>query len=177
VTGPRWGLSLLVILTVVLIQVAVLDTLGLDPIRIDLPLLLVLGFGFTARPADAALLGFVTGFLLDLHQLSPLGLEALVFAVAAWGLAVGKVRVLQPGPFFLTIQGGLAAVSASALLWVAGSVFEQDPVPAGWSLVVAAAGLAVSGAVGVHPASALARWLQQSHPLASGTAVDRSRAA
>lgn len=175
---PRWGMTALVAVTLVIVQVAVVDTLRpAGGVRIDLPLLLVLGFGFTARPTHAAVIGFGTGLVLDLHQLAPLGLNALVFAVAGWGLAVGRVQVLEAGPFFRTIQGGLAALSVSGLLWVAGSLFEQDPVATGWPLVVWTAGLAVTGAIGVHPATALARWLHHRHPLASGSVVERTRSA
>lgn len=174
----RWGLACLVIVTVVIIQVAVVDTLRpVGGVRIDLPLLLVLGFGFAARPPDAAALGFLTGLLVDLHQLTPLGLSALVYAVAGWSLAVGRVQVLDAGTFFRTVQGALAAVSVTALLWLSGSLLEQGPVASGWPLVARVLGVAVVGAVGVHPATALGRWLHRGHPLASGAAVERTRAA
>ena len=177
-TTPRWGLAVLAIVTVVIVQVALLDTLRpVGGVRIDLPLLLVLGFGFAARPADAAALGFVTGLVLDLHQLTPLGLSALVYAVAGWSLAVGRVQVLDAGPFFRTVQGGVAAVSISVLLWVSGVLLEQDPVQSGLPLVTWLLGLAIMGALGVHPATAVARWLHRNHPLASGAAVERTRAA
>jgi rod shape-determining protein MreD len=167
-----------VIVTVVVVQVAVVDAVHpVGGVRLDLPLLLVLGFGFAARPPDAAVLGFATGLLLDLHQLGPLGLSALVFGVAAWGLAVGRVQVLEAGPVFRTLHGGLAALSVSGLLWISGGVLDQDPVRAGWPLVAWSAGMAVSGAVGVHPATALARRLLRPDPLGSAAARARTRPA
>jgi rod shape-determining protein MreD len=175
-SSVRWPLALLVVVTVVVVQVEVVDTLRpAGGVRIDLPLLVVLGFGFVARPPAAAALGFATGLVLDLHQLTPLGLTALVFAVAGWSLAVASEQVLDAGPFFRTIQGGMAALSVSALLWVAGSLLEQDPAQGGWPLVGWTVGLAVSGAVGVHPATAVARRLHRHDPLPSQSVIDRHR--
>ena len=174
----RWGLTLLVVVTVVIVQVEVVDTLRpFGVVRLDLPLLLVLGFGFAARPPVAASVGFLVGLVLDLHQLTPLGLSALVFAVAGWSLAVASEQVLDSGPFFRTVQGGLASLSVSALLWVAGSLLEQDPVETGWPLVAWSVGLALTGAAGVHPATEVAHRLHRRSPLPSAPAVERARVA
>lgn len=177
-TNLRWGLTLLVAVTVVIVQVEVVDTLRpVGGVRLDLPLLMVLGFGFAARPAVAASVGFLVGMVLDLHQLTPLGLSALVFAVAGWSLALASEQVLDSGPFFRTVQGGMASLSVGALLWIAGSLLEQDPVETGWSLVAWCVGLALTGAIGVHPATAAAHRLHRHSPLPSGPVVERARVA
>lgn len=176
-TGLRSGLTALVVVTTVVLQVAVLDTVRPLGIRVDLPLLLVLGIGFSSRRADAAVAGWCTGLLVDLHQLGPLGLSALVYAVAGWSLADSRVRVVEAGPLFRTVQGALAALTVSWLLWAATVLVGQLGNPADWSLLGWSAGLALSGAVGVHPATVVGHRLQRDRQLTSRMPLQRTRPA
>ena len=176
-TALRWGATALVIVTTVVVQVAVLDTVRPLGIRVDLPLLLVLGTGFSSRRSDAAVVGWCTGLLVDLHQLGPLGLSALVYAVAGWSLADSRARVVEGSPLFRTVQGALAALTVSWLLWVATALVGQLGEPAHWSLLGWSAGLALSGAIGVHPATAVGHWLQRDRQLTSRMAQQRTRPA
>jgi rod shape-determining protein MreD len=167
VSGLRWGVTALVIITTVVVQVAVFDTIRPLGTRVDLPLLLVLGVGFSARRSDAAAVGWCTGLLVDLHQLSPLGLSALVYAVAGWSLADSRLRVVEAGSLFRTVQGGLAALTISWVLWGAATLLCHGPGAVGWPLVGWSLGLALTGAAGVHPATAVGHWLQRGHQLTS----------
>jgi rod shape-determining protein MreD len=175
VTRTRWGLASLVVVTVVVVQVAVFDAVLPLGIRVDLPLLLVLGVALSARRADAAVLGWATGLLVDLHQLTPLALTALVYAVAAWSLADSRRRVVEAGVGFRTAQGALAAMGVGVVLWVGAALLGHGPGRGGWDLVGWSLGLALSGAVGVHPATAVGHRLQRGHQLTSGSPLPRTR--
>lgn len=176
-TGLRWGLTALVTFTVVVVQVAVFDVVRPLGLRVDLPLLLVLGVGLTARRADAAVVGWGTGLLVDLHHLGPLGLTALVYAVAGWSLADSRRRAVEPGPAFRTVQGVLAAVGITWVLWVGGVLLGRGGAGLGWWLVGWSTEAAVVGAIGVHPAAAVGRRLRRKRQLTSGALLPRSRPA
>jgi rod shape-determining protein MreD len=171
----RWGATALVAVTTVVAQVAVFDAVRPLGVRIDLPLLLVLGVGLSARRPDAAVVGWCTGLLVDLHQLGPLGLTALVYTVAGWSLADSRVRVVEAGPAFRTVQGALAAVTIGWVLWAAATLLGQGPGPVGWPQLGWSAGLLLTGAVGVHPATAVGHWLRRGGQLTSRQPLQRTR--
>lgn len=155
----RWPLALLAMLATVLVQAGGLDQVALpNNSRLDLPLLLLVGIGLVGSAENAAVTGFVLGLLVDLFQFGPFGIHALVYCLAAWTLVNVRVRLLEAGASFRTIQGAGSVVVVTALTWFVGGVFGQDPPPLdewlprlGWS--------AVFGAVLVHLATRSARWM------------------
>lgn len=151
----RWPLFLLVTLVVVIVQATGFDQMQLPgSSRLDLALLLVVGIGFAARPDEAAVQGFVLGLATDLFQFGPFGLHALVFCLVGWSLATLRIRVLEPGASFRTVQAAGAVAMVTALTWFAGGTFGQAAPPANqWParLILAA----LCGAVLVHPATRL----------------------
>lgn len=159
-SGIRWGYAILAILTSAVAQAVVFDQALLfgDRVRLDGPLLLIVGLGFVARTHDAALLAFVTGLAVDLFQFSPFGLHALVYTLAVWSIGVARVRLLQPGTSFRVVQGALAVVMVTGLSWMVGAVFGQDP-PAGRSAIVGLAGAGAAGAVFGSAMAGVARWM------------------
>lgn len=176
-SGLRWGLTALAALTTVIVQVAVFDVVRPFGLRIDLPLLLVLGVGLTARRADAAVVGWGTGLVIDLHQLGPLGLTALVYAVAGWSLADSRRRAVEPGPAFRTAQGVVGAVTITWVLWAGSVLVGGGQGGLGWGLLGRSIEMAVVGAIGVHPATAAGRRLRRRRPLTSSSRLHRSRSA
>lgn len=152
----RWPVALLVMLTTVLVQASGFDQVALPAnSRLDLPLLLLVGIGLVGSANTAALAGFVLGLMVDLFQFGPFGIHALVYCLAAWTLVNARVRILEAGASFRTIQGAGAVVVVTALTWFVGGVFGQDPPPfdqwlprLGWS--------AIFGAILVHLAARLA---------------------
>jgi rod shape-determining protein MreD len=160
VSSIRWGYALLAIATAAVTQAVVFDQILLigGRIRIDAPLLLIVGLGFVARTEDAALLAFVTGLMVDLFQFGPFGLHALVYTLAVWSIGVARVRLLQPGTSFRVVQGAAAVTLVTGLSWMLGSVFGQDP-PGGSRALVGLVGAALVGAVFGAAATGVARWM------------------
>ena len=151
----RWPLFLLVTVVVVIVQATVFDQIRL-PVnsRLDLALLLVVGIGFAARTDEAAVQGFVLGLATDLFQFGPFGLHALVYCLVGWSLATLRIRVLEAGASFRTVQAVGAVAMITALTWFTGGTFGQAGPPANqWParLIVAA----LCGAILVHPATRL----------------------
>jgi rod shape-determining protein MreD len=165
-SGIRWGYALLAIVTATVAQAVVFDQALLfgDRVRIDGPLLLIVGLGFVADTKDAALLAFVTGLMVDLFQFSPFGLHALVYTLAVWSIGVARVRLLQPGTGFRVVQGASAVVLVTGLSWLVGAVFGQDP-PRGWRAATGLAGAAVAGALLGNAMTRVARWMIGAHTM------------
>lgn len=172
----RWSPALAVILVAVMVQVTVFDRYQpLDSVRVDLPLVLVVGVGLVADAGDAAILGFVTGLLLDMMQFGPFGLTALVYCVAAWLIVLARLRLLQPGTSFRTVQGAAIVMLVTAATWGAGTVFGLRATSFGvgplWRLAFAG----LIGAVLVHPASRVANWMVDESGRPSSTLSARLR--
>lgn len=156
----RWLPALAVILVAVMVQVTVFDRYQpLDLVRIDLPLVLIVGVGLVSQASDAAVLGFVTGLLLDMMQFGPFGLTALVYCLAAWLIVLARLRLLQPGTSFRTVQGAAIVVLVTAATWGAGTVFGLRPTSFGIGPVWRLAFAGLVGAVLVHPATRVAGWM------------------
>ncbi len=159
-TRFRWLHIVIVVVAIVIAQVETFDqTLLVNRVRLDLPLYLLVGIGFVSRSDEALLLGFVIGLAVDLFQFSPFGLNALLFGLVGWVLAEARVRMLQPGTSFRTVQGALAAIAITAVSWFAGTVFNQDPPPFNNATLINLGVIGIVGAVLVHPATFLAGWM------------------
>ncbi|MEZ5378746.1 MAG: rod shape-determining protein MreD [Acidimicrobiales bacterium] len=160
----RWGHALTTILAVVLVQVTVFDRYQpLEAVRVDVPLVLIVAVGFVATPSDAAILGFTTGILLDTMQFGPFGLSALVYCLAAWLIVMARLRVLQPGATFRTVQGATIVVLVTGATWAAGTVFGLRPPEFGLESI---GRLLLAGAIGaalVHPLTHAASWMVDDH--------------
>jgi len=97
--------------TIVVIQVAVMPHLRLFGVVPDLGLLVALAVGYQEGPEAGALVGFVAGFGFDLFLETPLGLDALTYAIVGYGIGVvesGLFRSPRWLPSFLALAGGLA---------------------------------------------------------------------
>ena len=167
----------MLVFTAVVVQAAVLDTVRPFGLRIDLPLLLVVGVSLVARRRDAAVVGWATGLLVDLHQLLPLGLSALVYAVLGWTLAEGHPGAREAGRWSRTLQGAVALAVVQVVLALATALLGDGPGRSVWSLAAAALGSAVVGAVGVHPATMCGRRLVRTGGVRFGSPLSRSRPA
>ncbi len=174
----RWLRALGVILAVAIVQVGTFDqTLLFDRVRLDLPLYLLVAIGFVSQSQEAAFLGFVTGLSVDLFQFAPFGVYALLFSVVAWGLAESQIRLLHPGPLFRTIQGAMAIIGATILMWFAGVIFEQDPPPFTNHTLITLLMIGAIGSVMVHPATQVARWMLHDRPSSDMTSAPTSATA
>jgi len=96
---------------VVIVQVAVFPHLRLFGVVPDLGLLLALAVGYQEGPEAGAIVGFAAGFGFDLFLETPLGLDALTYAVVGYTIGVlesGLFRSPRWMPSFLGAVGGLA---------------------------------------------------------------------
>ena len=96
---------------VVIIQVAVFPHLRLFGVVPDLGLLIALAVGYHEGPEAGAIAGFVAGFGFDLFLETPLGLDALTYALVGYSIGVLEAGLLRSPrwlPSFLGAAGGLA---------------------------------------------------------------------
>jgi rod shape-determining protein MreD len=99
------------IVVIVIVQVAVFPHLRLFGVVPDLGLLVALAVGYQEGPELGAIVGFAAGFGYDLFLETPLGLEALSYAIVGYGIGVlesGLFRSPRWLPSFLGAAGGLA---------------------------------------------------------------------
>ncbi len=99
------------VFVIVVIQVSVFPHMRLFGVVPDLGLLLALAVGYYDGPEAGAVVGFAAGFGFDLFLATPLGLNALTYAIVGYGIGVleaGLFRSPRWLPSFLGAVGGLA---------------------------------------------------------------------
>jgi len=93
------------------VQVTVFPHLRLFGVVPDLGLLVALAVGYQEGPEAGAIVGFVSGLGFDFFLSTPLGLDALSYAIVGYGIGVlesGLFRSPRWLPSFLGAAGGLA---------------------------------------------------------------------
>jgi rod shape-determining protein MreD len=99
------------IFVIVVVQVSVFPHVRLFGVVPDLGLLVALAVGYHEGPVAGAVVGFLAGFGFDLFLETPLGLNALSYAMVGYGIGVveaGLFRSPRWLPSFLGAVGGLA---------------------------------------------------------------------
>jgi rod shape-determining protein MreD len=99
------------IFVIVITQVAIFPHLRLFGVVPDLGLIVALAVGYQEGPEAGAIVGFVAGFGFDLFLETPLGLDALTYAIVGYAIGVlesGLFRSPRWLPSFLGAVGGLA---------------------------------------------------------------------
>ena len=99
------------IVVVVLVQVTVFPHLRIAGVAPDLGLVVALAVGYHDGPEAGAIAGFVAGFGFDLFLETPLGLNALAYALVGYGVGIiegGLLRSPRWLPSVLGVAGGLA---------------------------------------------------------------------
>jgi rod shape-determining protein MreD len=102
---------LALIIVVVLVQVTLFPHLRLAGVAPDLGLVVALAVGYNDGPEAGAIAGFVAGFGFDLFLETPLGLNALAYALVGYGVGIiegGLLRSPRWLPSVLGVAGGLA---------------------------------------------------------------------
>jgi len=106
------------IVAVVVIQVSVFPHLRLFGVVPDLGLLVALAVGYHEGPEAGAIVGFVAGFGFDLFLETPLGLDALTYALVGYGIGVLESGLFR-SPRWLASFLGAAGGLAGGLLFIA----------------------------------------------------------
>ena len=102
---------LLLIVIVVLVQVTLFPHLRIAGVAPDLGLVVALAVGYHDGPEAGAITGFVVGLGFDLFLETPLGLNALAYALVGYGVGIiegGLLRSPRWLPVVLGVVGGLA---------------------------------------------------------------------
>lgn len=108
-TSRSARLALLVVVIVVT-QVSVFPHIRLAGVVPDLGLLVALAVGYHEGPEAGAVVGFAAGFGFDLFLTTPLGLDALTYAIVGYGIGVFESGLFRSPvwlPSFLGAAGGL----------------------------------------------------------------------
>jgi rod shape-determining protein MreD len=101
----------LLVVMLVITQVTVFPHLRLFGVVPDLGLLVAIAVGYQEGPEAGALVGFIAGFGYDLFLETPIGLNALSYALVGYGVGIlegGLFRSPRWLPSFLGLLGGLA---------------------------------------------------------------------
>src|SRR5450631_2816330 len=106
------------VVLVVVIQVTVFPHLRLFGVVPDLGLIVALAVGYQEGPEAGAIVGFVAGFGFDLFLATPLGLDALTYAIVGYGIGVFESGLFRSPPWlpsFLGAAGAVVVISYAAL--------------------------------------------------------------
>lgn len=107
-SGLRW---VLLVTTAFVLHVGAGSDLGLFGVHPELMLLVAVCAGLAGGPVRGAQVGFVAGVLVDLLLTSPLGVSALAFALAGFGVGAVQESVIRSSR---TISAALAALGSAA---------------------------------------------------------------
>lgn len=115
-TGQRFLLGAVSIVTALLLQVTVLGRLPLPGAAPDVVLVLVLAFALAEGPMSGLVTGFLAGLLADGISDHEMGRLALAYAVAGYvtGMLQDDTDRSTVQPFGAVLLGALAALAAYA---------------------------------------------------------------
>ena len=100
----------LFLVVIVIIQVTLMPHLRIANVAPDLGLVVAIAVAFNLGPEAGAITGFVVGLGFDLFLSTPLGLNALVYALVGYGVGIlqgGLLRSPRILPSLLALIGGL----------------------------------------------------------------------
>jgi rod shape-determining protein MreD len=116
------------IVLVVLIQVAVFPHLRIADVVPDLGLLVALAIGFYRGPEAGALAGFVAGLAFDLFLDTPLGLDALSYALVGYGVGVLQSGLLRAPRWLPSVLGAIGGLAGGLIFVGVGVLVGVDSV-------------------------------------------------
>jgi rod shape-determining protein MreD len=93
----------------VLLQMLVAPRIAIGEIAPDFMLLLVAYFAMHRKPGQAAIAGFIVGFLQDLYNPELLGLNALTKSIVGYGVALVASKVERGSSLLIMALIGAAA--------------------------------------------------------------------
>lgn len=147
----------IVVLSAVAVQYAVLTQVRFGGVSADLLLVLAIAAGIHSGPERGAIIGFVCGLALDAMVVTPFGLGAMSYLVAAVLAGLLEAATVHSSRW---ITAGIAAVSSMmGILFFAivGTVLGQANMLTGHILTVVAV-IAVTSALLVLPVLRSCRW-------------------
>jgi len=120
-------LAVLVVVIVVL-QVAVFPHLRVFGVVPDLGLLVALAVGYYEGPEAGAIVGFAAGLGFDLFLETPLGLNALSYAIVGYTIGVFESGLFRSPRWLPSLLGGLGGLAGGLLFIGIGVLVGVDAV-------------------------------------------------
>lgn len=154
--SPGVRLAALVVAVLVL-QLSIASRAELAGARPDLLAVLAVAAGLVLGPERGAVVGFAAGLLEDLFLTTPLGLTALVWGVAAWGVGTVVTTVAHPTRLTSVLLAAAASLSATLAFAVVGALLGQEQLLTGRLPAIALVEAVVTAAL-VLPAARAVRW-------------------
>ena len=101
--------------TILLIQIAVVPHFRIGGYVIDLPLVVVVLVCLHLNPPNAALVGFIVGFAIDLVVHTPFGMTALTFSIAGYVAGSASSQLTERNIVTRSLTVALLAATATSL--------------------------------------------------------------
>lgn len=147
----------IVLISVVLLQYAVIGHFRVADVAADLLLVLAIAAGMRSGVEIGAIVGFACGLALDLLVATPFGLGAIAYLVAGV-VAAGLERLTVHSARWLSMTvAGLSALVAMLVFAIAGTVLGEHDLM-GLHLLTICVLVGISSAVLVLPMLAVCRW-------------------
>lgn len=122
----RWVRYFLLIVSLVVLQTALVPHLRILDAGPDLLLVATIAVAYERGAETGAVFGFVSGIAIDCFLSSPLGVSALAFALVGYAVGVFQSGLVRSSRAIAPILGGLGGL-AGGILWVAiAAIAGQD---------------------------------------------------
>lgn len=161
-SDPRLRVPLLV-LTGLVVHLAVLGRVRVAGVMPDFMLLLAVAAGIVGGPSRGAVVGFASGFAVDLFLRTPLGLSALVFTMVGYGVGTAQSAILRTSWWIPMLTALVASACGEVLFALSGAVVGETGMVNGHLLVVAGV-VAVMNALMAPLAVRAMGWALGRHP-------------
>ena len=128
VAGRENSRLIAIFVTIFLMQIAVVPHFRLSGYIVDLPLILLILVSLQLNPQNGALVGFLTGLLVDLVLHTPFGMTALTFSLAGYGTSSVASQVAERSVFVRSLTVALLSATATSLFACIGALIGLEYV-------------------------------------------------
>lgn len=128
--GSRLRLGLIVV-TILVVQLALLDGVSVYHAHPDALVLVAAAGGLVAGPHRGAMVGFVAGLASDLFLATPFGLSALAFTLVGFGVGVTRASLILPTWWLTPATGALASAAGVVIYALLGATVAQSQMLGG----------------------------------------------
>ena len=146
-----------IFVTVLLIQITVVPHFRLNGYVIDLPLVVTLLICLYLSPANAAVMGFVSGLIFDLVLHTPFGMTAMTFSIGGYIAAGVSQQIATKSAATRAVAVAVLAATATSLFACTGALIGLEYVTRRelGAIAIVTAGAGMPAAMALHP---LVRW-------------------